>query len=517
MKKYQKINIKNLIHRLNIKNSKIFNFLFVFFIFNILYLIFFASSVSASPVYPISELGSCRDEKECKLYCDIPQNTPACWSYDKYVINQNILGEETVNITYPISELGNCTSASECFIFCNQPQNQTTCYDFAKARGLIKEKPKLENIIELAKKELGCTNDLECMVFCQQPDNMDSCRDFAHKYGLVDESSEQEQKRPPPAVMQKAKKVLGCSNEGECMNFCNNPENREICFEFAKGNDLLSEEEIEMHEEFREKEKKLFEDSKSELGCETPETCRPICEKPENRLKCETLARKHGMGPPIPPQQFQGPLNQQNTPQQGSIPQGPPNNQDQQNNFQGTRPQQFPSVGGPGGCANEKECKEYCGKNPNDCKGFTQSNNPNLQPPPASGNLNPNNPPNIPGNNPPTQKSGIGNSNSKEGDYLGPGGCKTEKECKAYCEKHPGDCPGFPNPQKQENKLTNPQTSSSSPNTKTMKQQKPETGKQQVKPVSNNIFIPPNGPRPPEMNGDNPPPLPLLTLPPLEP
>lgn len=478
----------------NIKYFKILNFLFVFFILNILFLISASQPISAqTPNYPITELGNCRNERECQLYCDIPANSPACWSYNKYVINKNILGEETVNISYPINELGNCNSAGECFIFCNQPQNQTTCFDFAKAKGLIKEKPKLENIIELAKKELGCTNDLECMVFCQQPDNMDSCHNFAQKHGLVKEPSDEEDKRPSRSVIQKAKKELDCDGETNCMNFCNIPENRKKCFEFAKENSLISEEELKMQVEFDKKEKELLEDSKSELGCDSPETCMPICEKPENRVKCETLARKHGMVPPIPPQQGSPPQRLQNNNQNQSNSNGP---------LQGS-PQQLP---GPGGCATETECKAYCAKNPNDCKGFAQSKNQNFQPPSASGNLNPNNPPNIPGNKPPLQNSGIGNNNSKEGDYLGPGGCKTEKECKAYCEKHPGDCPGFPNP-----------SSSSSPNTKTMKQQKPETGKQQVKPASNNIFLPPNGPKPPEMNDDNPPPPPLLTLPPLEP
>lgn len=32
--------------------------------------------------------------------------------------------------------------------------------------------------------------------------------------------------------------------------------------------------------------------------------------------------------------------------------------------------------------------------------------------------------------------------------FQGPAGCRTEAECKAYCEKHPDECPGFPKDKK---------------------------------------------------------------------
>ncbi|MBI4990682.1 hypothetical protein HZB96_01145 [Candidatus Gottesmanbacteria bacterium] len=214
-----------------------------------------------TPDYPIPELGNCRNARECQLYCDIPANTPACWSYEKYVLNGNVLGEETVNVTYPISELGNCNSASECFIFCNQPQNQTTCYEFAKTRGFIKEKPKIpENIVELAKIELGCKSDLECMVFCQLPENFDACRAFGQKYNLVPPPDRREL-GPPPEVMKKAKNELGCDSEGSCMNVCNNPDNTERCMQFAKKYKLMDEGEIEHQEEFIKKKTEMFEDA----------------------------------------------------------------------------------------------------------------------------------------------------------------------------------------------------------------------------------------------------------------
>lgn len=344
--------------------------LFVIFIFSFLY--FHSPQVNAqTPDYPISELGSCRDARECSLYCQIPQNTPACWSYNRYVLNDNILGDTDVNISYPISELGNCNSASSCFVFCNQPQNQTTCYEFAKAKGLIKEKSKVpENIIELAKKELGCKNDLECMVFCQLPDNMDACRAFGQKYNLVP-PPDPRQMGPPPAAVAAAKRELGCTNENSCMSFCNNPDNTERCMQFAKKYKLMDEGELERQEESVKKKMEMMEDAKKELGCNSPSSCMSFCQNPENMNKCASLAKKHNFGPSPPPQQqmmqgspMQGAqMNQQNPQPGGMSPPGQITREDQ-------------SIRGPGGCASEKECKAYCEKHPNECPGFPKDKSP---------------------------------------------------------------------------------------------------------------------------------------------
>ena len=75
--------------------------------------------------YPIPELGNCWNRRECYFYCQIPKNTPTCWSYGKYVLALKVLGEETTskreiikNLDYPIPELGDCSSPEECFSYC---------------------------------------------------------------------------------------------------------------------------------------------------------------------------------------------------------------------------------------------------------------------------------------------------------------------------------------------------------------------------------------------------------------
>ena len=125
-------------------------FLFPFTVFLFPSLVFAQSRLT----YPISDLGYCRDAKECALYCEIPQNKAACWSWGKYKLESRVLGVTTMseeerrmmetkakqyNITFPIADLGNCAGPQECRDFCEEPSNQTTCMAFAKKKGFDKE------------------------------------------------------------------------------------------------------------------------------------------------------------------------------------------------------------------------------------------------------------------------------------------------------------------------------------------------------------------------------------------
>ena len=371
--------------------------------------------VQAAPLYPVLELGNCRNQSECYLYCQIPENSPACWSYGKYILNPqaDILGETTVNITYPISDLGNCIDANACFIYCNQPKNQSACYSYAKTHGLIQDEEiddeeylpleKMQEIITTAQTELGCNSKEQCMSICGQPENYLKCETFAKKHNLyrgpppIDEHG-----APAPSeILEMAKTELGCDSERSCKEYCNNPVNAEKCMDFAKNNNLMREGEYEKRkkefDKYKDQKEKMLEEAKAELGCNSYESCEKFCANSNNVKKCVTLGERHGMGPPP----------SQNTP--------------------AAKP-----------CTTESECRAYCEKNPQECKGFNEQElrNPPISgsPPPykQSGQINP------------VESKKMEKTEIKPGEFLGPGGCKTEGECRSYCEKHPSECPGFP-------------------------------------------------------------------------
>lgn len=315
------------------------SFVVVSLLYVICYMFYAAPSALAAARYPISDLGNCRNQQECKLYCQIPQNTPTCWSYGRFELNKDVLGEETSKITFPVSELGNCGSALECRAYCTKTENHEACREFAVKNGLAKPSAITQKIIDAAKAELSCSTIAECQTACERPENKDICESFAKKHNLVEKAA-------PIAreIITQAKEALGCTDAESCRAVCEKPENQQICLEFGEKHKLLKKEVIE-------------------------------------RVKASIQSK-------------------------GSA------------RFLSAKP------GAP--CANDKSCMEYCKEHPTECPGFEMAQRAlsNLQPT-GSGS-------------PPA------NAKFKIGDFLGPTGCLTEGECKAFCEKFPDKCPSFP-------------------------------------------------------------------------
>lgn len=337
--------------------KKLFYSLIVFLLFSLAGLVVSASAQSRL-TYPIPDLGYCRDAKECSLYCDIPQNKAACWSYGKYKLGSDVLGVTTMSeeekrmmeskakqygITFPIADLGGCAGPQECRDFCEQPTNQQACMDFAKRKGFAKE--------------------------MERPDGMDA--------GKRDE------------LIQKAKTELGCTSMESCSQVCETDHSR--CESFARKHGVYQEPPPSSGRYSSEEKMQLMQKAESELGCTSMESCKSVCEK--NPQACMAFAKKHGFDRP------QGPEGEEKMDREDRV-RGPM----------------------AGKCDSEDSCKKYCQEHPNECPGFQNSQRATGGQQPPSG----------------TQFVGGGGTN-----YVGPSGCRTEAECKAFCETSPDKCPGF--------------------------------------------------------------------------
>ena len=284
--------------------------IFIFILF-----LFLSGQVSAQLRYPVTELGNCRDAKECFLYCEIPQNKASCWSYGKYKLG-SVLGQSTADenkiakehgITFPIAQLGNCTNVSACKAFCDNPNNQQVCVNFARSKGLGVYREQ-QDVLQKAKQELGCISYESCRSFCENPDNREKCMKFA------DQNQSPELKAKKEEFIQKAKEILGCDSYSSCKTFCGNPDNREKCMNFAQ--------------QYMPSEMKQHMQERGQQG------------------------------------------------------------------------------GKPALCTSEESCRKYCQEHPSDCPGYSTST-------------------------------------SSQGGYSGPEGCKTEEECRQFCEKNLDKCPGY--------------------------------------------------------------------------
>jgi len=76
---------------------------------------------------------------------------------------------------------------------------------------------------------------------------------------------------------------------------------------------------------------------------------------------------------------------------------------------------------GPGGCSTPEECFKFCSEHPEECKSFGAQK--------GGGSI--------------SKGEFPGGSGGLPGGFSGPGGCKSQEECVAYCKDHPEECKNF--------------------------------------------------------------------------
>ena len=296
------------------------------FVLGLLLLSFhFVSSGSKAYEFPIHELGNCRDGRECHLYCEIPDNKAACWSYSVYGYKGDVLAEAsesaeakvaTFGITFPVTELGNCATVAACKAFCTITQNQLACQTFAKNHNQqIKDR-----IAAKAKEELGCGSAAECKTFCEQETNRDVCEAFAKKYHLRGEVKNK--------LIDLAKTELGCTTQDQCRSLCAQPENRDKCQTFAQNHNLNND---------NQRREELVTEAKQLLGCTSFDDCKAFCQNPANRDKCR--------------------------------------------NFGTTVSQRLNTTNPVGNCTTVEECRKVCQEHPDKCPTFPRTLPSGFKPP----------------------------------------------------------------------------------------------------------------------------------------
>lgn len=202
--------------------------------------------------------------------------------------------------------------------------------------------------------ELGkCKDEASCINYCNDPVNQNSCIDFAKKNGFYkdDISLYADDK-----FWKDAKSELGCDSEESCSKFCTDSKNFEACSNFAKRNEIPGG-------YTKDPEKPEFlETAKEVLGCDSEESCSKFCDDPNNVTKCTEFADKTGL---LGGTQQGGPNGCQ-TPETCTAYCSDPAN------FGACSP--FAPGGGtfsgPGGCNSEESCRSYCDKNPSECRSY---------------------------------------------------------------------------------------------------------------------------------------------------
>ena len=218
--------------------------------------VFYAFAVNAVSeediIFPVVELGNCKDKGECKAYCSDSSRMDACV---RFAEKHNLISAEEASRVKKFSAAGargpgGCVSADSCESYCNDISHIDECLAFAEKTGILPP----DELAEARKVQAalaagaalpgGCRNKDECDAYCENPDHMEECITFAEAAGFIP-PDELEEARKVLAAVKKGAKPPPCRGRAECDAYCAEPDNFESCITFAEAAGLIPPEEIE--------------------------------------------------------------------------------------------------------------------------------------------------------------------------------------------------------------------------------------------------------------------------------
>ncbi|MEK7634429.1 MAG: hypothetical protein AAB396_00885 [Patescibacteria group bacterium] len=241
-----------------------------------------------------------------------------------------VVSAQSLEINYPIKELGNCGNETECKVFCDKSENMAPCVNFAERNGLISpEEAKMAKAFIQAsmKGPGGCNNKEECEIYCDNSNNLEVCLDFAKKNNLMSDDELEEAEKVSKVLKEGAQLPGGCKNKKECEIYCDNSDNIEECIAFAEKSGVISSDELI---EAKKAVKAIKSGIRSPGDCRGRKECDIYCSSPGNMEECIVFAEAAGF---IPPEEAEMARKMMPLMQAGKM---------------------------PGGCRGKKECEAYC-------------------------------------------------------------------------------------------------------------------------------------------------------------
>src|SRR3989344_958511 len=351
--------------------------------------------------YPIAALGNCSSEESCKKYCDGPANMERCIAFAE---EHNLIpreeierGKKFVKVVKGGGGPGGCKTEAACESYCNDIGKIDECVKFAEEHNFLSAKElaeakKVKAALDAGKKFPGdCRNKKACEAYCQSPDNIDECFAFAKESGFMSEEELKEAEKFIP-LMKQGKSPGGCKTKETCEAFCDAEEHFDECVAFADEAGLLSQQEKDMIKKTG---------GKGPGGCRG-RACQTFCDNPDNQDACFEFAKEHGLISKEDLKRAEEGMAFMRESMQNASPEvkecvekiiGAPG-------LTGGEPGKGLAFGGQEIGEKMRECFE------------------NIIPEGAQGDF----------------KFG------QEGEFQGPGGCKSQEECEAYCRENPREC-----------------------------------------------------------------------------
>ncbi len=387
--------------------------------------------------YPISELGNCGSVDECRTYCDDLSHKDACVIFGAA---HGLIDEDEAQLAHdlPTTGPGGCTSKEACDAYCEDPANHLQCTDFAVEHGYLSEEEAAKaRILATTGGPGGCATGEECEAFCQDPANTQACVDFAKEHGFISEAELQRIETQREVMADIRQGPGGCTSENECRTYCADPSHADACIEFATKNGLMTDEDAK-------RLKVLVAGGPG--GCKSESECRAYCEDPTRGSECIDYAVKNGFMTEAEaalarkllattgPGGCQGIACRAYCEDPSHVEEclGFAEKEGLLSGQELAQAKKFVKImsegGGPGGCKGPQECKAHCDNPSNQqaCFDFAK----------GQGLISPEDQPKF--------EAGL-KIRQKMAESGGPGGCRTDDECRVYCTDpaHVEECVAF--------------------------------------------------------------------------
>ncbi len=237
--------------------------------------------------YPIKELGNCKNQEDCKAYCDDNNNSKECDAFvEKYGLDEKLA--KISALEFPIAVLGNCGSRPECAEYCKKLENAVACLSFAEQSSIIEktvveEDKKMAELAATGKTPGNCATEAECITYCENDAHFFECLAFVEGNKIMPEKD--------IGMIKKFGSFNingpgGCKSKSDCKEYCKADAHFSECLDFLEKNQVIPAQEVS--------NLKKIGSFTGPGGCIMDE-CENYCEKEENFSACIEFGHSHGM------------------------------------------------------------------------------------------------------------------------------------------------------------------------------------------------------------------------------
>lgn len=255
-------------------------------------------------VYPVKELGNCKDKVECRTFCDARDNLERAKACIAFAKKHNLLPpDEIEEAEHYVIRLGittgpgGCKNDKECNVYCEEIVHLDECLNFAEKHNIrstedIAEGKKIAAVLkEGGNLPGGCKNKNECMAYCEDPSHMKECVAFAQKAGFISPAEAEEAKKIIPLLERGERTPGNCNRKAACEAYCTAPANIDECLVFAEKAGLIPPEELADAKKFAP----LIKRGETPGQCKRKEECEAYCNDTSHFEECVVFAEKAGI------------------------------------------------------------------------------------------------------------------------------------------------------------------------------------------------------------------------------